>query len=242
MAANTKPNTRAKAAGRVVTAPELLAELAALGKPSTAKVYARHGVTEPSVGLSTADLTRLVKRLGVQQQLALELWQSGVHDARVLATKVADPTSLSVQQIEAWLGAASNYVITDALSGLAARMAEARSMALRWLRSRKEWQAAAGWNVIADLALAGELEDATALELLERIETQIQGAANRVRHAMNNALIALGGGLAGVRERALETAERIGKVEVDHGQTGCKTPEAAPYIRKMAAHAARPRK
>jgi 3-methyladenine DNA glycosylase AlkD len=233
---------RAKGAGLAMTAPELLAELTSLGKPSAARIYARHGVSEPSVGLSAADLTRIVKRLGVQHELALQLWQSGVHDARVLATKLVDPARLSAQQIEAWLGEASNYVITDALSGLAARMAGARTLALRWLRSRKEWPAAAGWNVVAQLALARQLDEATALELVERIEAEIQRGANRVRHAMNNALIALGGALAGVRERALEAAEKIGKVEVDHGQTGCKTPEAAPYIRRIVAHAARRRK
>jgi hypothetical protein len=34
-------------------------------------------------------------------------------------------------------------------------------------------------------------------------------------------------------KRALDASKRIGTVEVDHGETGCKTPDAAPYIRKM---------
>jgi 3-methyladenine DNA glycosylase AlkD len=235
----SKPAARKHAAAGVPDAAEVLAELTALGKPSAAKMYARHGVKEPSVGLSAADLQRLVKRLGVQNELALELWQSGVHDARVLATKLADPGALSVRQLEAWLGEASNYVIVDALSALAAQLPGARELALRWTRAKTEWSAAAGWNVLAQLALAGELAEAGAGELLERIERDIHAAANRVRHSMNGALIAIGGALPGLRERALAAAERIGSVEVDHGQTGCKTPEAAPYIRRMAAHAAR---
>ena len=217
----------------------VLEELASLGKPGTAKMYARHGVTEPSVGLSAADLARLVKRLGVQQELALELWRSGMHDARVLATKLADPATMTVKELEGWLSDASNYVITDALAELAARLPGARSVALRWIQSQDEWRSAAGWNVVASLALAGGLDDTIALTLLQRIEKSIGGAFNRTRHCMNGALIAIGGSLAGARSRALEVAEKIGKVEVDHGQTSCKTPEAAPYIRKMLAHAGR---
>ena len=217
----------------------VLEELASLGKAGTAKMYARHGVTEPSVGLSAADLARLVKRLGVQHDLAVELWKSGMHDARVLATKIADPATMAARELEAWMSEASNYVITDALAELAARLPGARSLALRWIQSQDEWRSAAGWNVVASLALAGGLDDTIALTLLQRIEKNMAGAYNRTRHSMNGALIAIGGSHVEVRGRALEVAEKIGKVEVDHGQTSCKTPEAAPYIRKMVEHAGR---
>lgn len=217
----------------------VLEELESLGKPGTAKMLARHGVKEPSVGLAAADLARLVKRLGVQQELALELWKSGMHDARVLATKIADPETMTAKELEEWLSAATNYVITDAIAELAARLPGARSLALRWIQAQDEWRSAAGWNVVASLALAGGLDDTIALTLLQRIEKNMASAYNRTRHSMNGALIAIGGSLAGVRSRALEVAESIGKVEVDHGQTRCETPEAAPYIRKMLAHAER---
>jgi hypothetical protein len=49
---------------------------------------------------------------------------------------------------------------------------------------------------------------------------------------MNNALIAIGTRNAKVEKKALEAAKMIGKVEVDHGETGCKTPDAAEYIKK----------
>ena len=54
---------------------------------------------------------------------------------------------------------------------------------------------------------------------------------------MNNALIALGS-IPELREEALEAAAAVGRVEVDHGETGCKTPDAAAYIKKMAARKA----
>ncbi len=69
-------------------------------------------------------------------------------------------------------------------------------------------------------------------QCLETIEREIHSRKNRVRDAMNNALIAIGIRNSELENLALAAAQRIGKVEVDHGETGCKTPDAAEYIRK----------
>jgi hypothetical protein len=83
------------------------------------------------------------------------------------------------------------------------------------------------------------LEEALFERYLETIETDIHQAKNRTRHAMNSALIAIGLRSTGLRNKALAAAARIGKVEVDHGETGCTTPDAAAYIRKGSARPAR---
>jgi 3-methyladenine DNA glycosylase AlkD len=220
------------------TLQQLMAELRRLGKDSAAKTYARHGVRELSVGLSYAELGKLAKKLGTVHELSLQLWNTGVHDARVLATKIADPAQLGEKQFEAWLADAANYVISDALSSLAARMPGAAKSALRWIKSKQEWRAATGWNVLAALALEGALDTATANTLIDAIEAGIHRAPNRARYSMNSTLIAIGGSLTPLRGRALQAATAIGTVEVDHGQTGCKTPAAASYIQKMAERAA----
>ncbi|MDX1503350.1 MAG: DNA alkylation repair protein, partial [Thermoanaerobaculia bacterium] len=67
------------------------------------------------------------------------------------------------------------------------------------------------------------------------------GRPNRTRHSMNQALICIGTRTAGLKRKAQAAAKRIGKVEVDHGQTSCKTPEAAPSIEKAYAHRHRKR-
>jgi hypothetical protein len=67
---------------------------------------------------------------------------------------------------------------------------------------------------------------------LGRIERDIRNSKNRVRHTMNNALIAIGIRSEALRTKAEAAARRIGRVHVDHGQTGCVTPDAVEYIRK----------
>ena len=217
---------------------EVMDTLRSKGKPNTATVYARHGVTEECLGVSYADLGALARRLKVNHALALGLWETGVHDARVLAGKIADPARMTRAEIEGWLADTHNYVINDAVSGLAGRMPEAAEMAREWIASENEWKGAAGWTMIAQLATGGHLEEDEARGLVETIRAGIHEAKNRTRYSMNSALIAIGGSMPALREPAMEAARAIGKVEVDHGETGCKTPDAAGYIKRMVEHAA----
>ena len=70
------------------------------------------------------------------------------------------------------------------------------------------------------------------MDYLERIESKIHTSKNWVKYSMNNALINIGLRNPGLKRRAVAAAKRIGKVDVDHGETSCKTPDAIPYIKK----------
>ncbi len=74
-------------------------------------------------------------------------------------------------------------------------------------------------------------------ERLGTIEREIHTAANRVRYSMNAALIAIALRNPVLKKKALSAAKRIGKVVVDHGETGCKTPDAAEYVERAELHA-----
>jgi 3-methyladenine DNA glycosylase AlkD len=211
--------------------------LEAAGTEQNRKVYPRHGITSPMFGVSYADLGKLQKEIKVDDGLARELWATGNHDARILATKVADAATMSARDADAWLRDVDDYVLMEALGRLVVRSPVAASRARAWRDRRGEWPASAGWVVTASLAVAGDIDRSEALALVSQIEREIHTRPNRVRHEMNGALIALGMMDAEVRDRAVRAAERIGTVVVDHGRTGCVTPDAAAYIRKAEARA-----
>ena len=214
---------------------QTLHALQSLGKEPTRKTYRRHGASENCYGVSTPDLTSLQKKIKQNHALAGELWASGNHEARILATMVADPKKLDGATLDAWAASLGNYIETGYLAGLAAKSPVARETMERWIESDVELTASAGWLVLSHFAAEGELSDAEAEEALARIERELPGSQNRVRHQMNGALISIGGYKPALQEKALAAAARIGKVKVDHGDTGCKTPDAAGYILKMAA-------
>jgi 3-methyladenine DNA glycosylase AlkD len=103
----------------------------------------------------------------------------------------------------------------------------------KWTQSKKEWIGQAGWNLLARLAMKDEeLPDGYFENYLGIIEREIHSSKNRVKHTMNGALISIGIRNGKLEKKALAVAKKIGKVEVDHGETNCKTPDAAEYIRK----------
>ncbi len=219
------------------TPAAVLTELERMGTAQNRKIYRRHGVKGDLFGVSYANLKTLRKRIRSDHALAQALWASGNHDARVLATMIADPRQADAALIDAWAADLDNYVITDAFSGFVGRTALARDRMHTWIDTDHEWIASCGWNLLAGLALRDTTaDDAFFLPFLDRIERDVHTARNRVRYAMNNALIAIGIRNDALEQTATEAARRIGTVTVDHGETGCKTPDAVAYIRRVRAH------
>lgn len=217
-----------------------MTELEKRGDAAIRKDLARHGIKGKAFGVSPANLAALAKKIGKDHALALELWKTGNHDARMLATRIADPVQMNAATVDRWAREAGNYVITEAVAEIAAQAAAIGAGvkvadAKRWSDSPDEWISTMGWNILGLINDMGKLAERDAMAALDRIERGIQTAKNRTRHAMNHALIRIGNGLGTLRERALVAAEKIGKVEVDHGKTGGSTPDAAEAIRKGKA-------
>jgi 3-methyladenine DNA glycosylase AlkD len=216
---------------------EVMKTLESMGSAQTRKIYARHGVKGKMFGVSYADLGKLKKKIKTDHALAEKLWAGKNHDARVLATMVADPKEMKSSVLDAWARDLDSYVLTDAFTGLAGRTAFAGKKMEKWMKSKNEWLASAGWGLLAGWAMMETDEpDKTFESYLERIEKEIDRSENRVRHAMNNALIAIGIRNPKLEKKAVAAAKRIGKIEVDHGETSCKTPDAAAYIARAVAH------
>ena len=219
-----------------MTSDDVMAQLEKAGSAQTRKTYGRHGITSPMFGASYAVLGKLAKTIKVDQTLAEALWATGNHDARILATMVADSETIGRKRLDAWAKVADNYVLSDAIGRLVSRTPDARATAEAWTKSDGEHVGQCGWSVLAILAGGGDtLSEADCLTLLARIEKAIKAAKNRVRHSMNSTLIAIGGRSAKLRTAALACHQRIGKVEVDHGDTACVTPNADSYIAKIWA-------
>ncbi|BBB46926.1 DNA alkylation repair protein [Pelolinea submarina] len=227
----------------MIKAYDLLLELEMIGTEQNRKVYRRHGVTGYQFGVSFANLKRLAKRIGRNTSLAEMLWCSGVQDARVLAAMVADEQSIMECLLDRWLADLDNYILTDAFADLVGRTRFALKKADEWSTSLQEWVGAAGWNLVAQLALHDPtLKDVYFTEKLESIEEHIHERPNRTRYSMNNALIAIGVRSPALEQAALAVSDRIGKVQVDHGETSCKTPDARAYILKTIQHRKRKNK
>ncbi len=216
---------------------DVMSALAAAGSAQTRKTYLRHGATEPLYGVSFAALKTLVKQLGVDHALALALWDTGNFDARNLAVKVADPARMSADDLDRWASCEGARMCSNYVAWLAAEGGQGLARATAWLAAPDPVARAAGWSLVGALALLDEgVPDAWFVQRLGELERTIHEVPDAQRVAMNQALIAIGCRSAALRRSASAAAKRAGKVEVDHGDTACKTPDALASIDKAWAH------
>jgi 3-methyladenine DNA glycosylase AlkD len=186
-------------------------------------------------GVKYADLGKLKREIDVDQRLAEALWATGNHDAQVLATMIADPGAMTGRKLEEWAEGLGDHVITSTFADLATQLPDRERLMKKWVRSSHEWISTVGWFVLARMTDDARIDDAYFEPYLETIEKKIHGAKNRTRYGMNTALIAIGCRPT-LTKAAVAAAKRIGVVEVDHGNTSCKTPDAASYIEKTVAY------
>ncbi|XXY95761.1 DNA alkylation repair protein [Sorangium sp. So ce296] len=216
---------------------EVMRELERLGTEQNRRVYLRHGATEPLFGVSFAHMNALEKRIKRDHELAEALWATGNSDARTLAAAIADPGRFTRDLLEAWLDGLRAPILIDlVVKRIAVKTPFAREAMARWTASDDEWIGRAGWKLCGALAEEDpSLPDSLFEERLEAIEASIHRAKNRARDAMNGAVISIGARNEPLRGKALTAARRIGRVEVDHGETSCKTPDASAHILKLWA-------
>ncbi len=217
-----------------MTTEDILEELESKGSEQTRKTYRRHGGLDPMFGVKFGDLGKLQKKVKVNQEVARELWESGILDAKVFATMIADPATIDEATVDTWVAEADNYGLTDAVAGVVARSPMAIEKMEQFMASEEEYTGRVGWCILSLLAKAeNDLKDRFFERYITLIRRDIHSRQNRVRQGMNDALIAIGGRNENLREKALAAAAKIGKVEVDHGDTSCKTRMAEEYIEKI---------
>jgi len=236
MPAKAKPAPKTKA--RKPSLDDVMTALEKAGTAQARKIYARHGAPEPMFGVSFADLKVMMKRIGVDHELAVGLWNTGNFDARNLALKVVDPMAMSARDLDAWASEGTARSCHAYVAQLAAEGPHGKTRAEAWLTARAEVKRRFGWNLVGALAMRDAAIPADWFAAhLATIETSIHETPNNVREAMNQALIAIGCRDVAMRKAALASAKKVGPVTVDHGDTACRTPSATDAIEKAWSHA-----
>jgi len=215
---------------------EAMAALEALGSPAVKTLWLKHGAKEPFFGVKIGDLKPLAKKLKGEQALALELYATGNGDAQYLAGMVADGAEMTGKQLQAWVDQAAWRMISATIvPWVVVEHPEGLTLALGWIDSKQEAVAIAGWHSLGALVTVLPDEKLPLKELgavLDRIAKTLPAQPDRVRQAMNGFVIACGTYVAPLGTKAIATARKLGKVEVDMGDTECKIPDAESYIMK----------
>ena len=221
-----------------MTAKEILDELKPLGRESYKRVLMNnHGIKEPCFGVPISELKKFQKRIKIDYQLALDLYDTGNYDAMYLAGLIADDAHMTGKDLQRWAEKAYARVLAGStVPWVAAGSPHGREMALKWIESDKSLVAAAGWAALSSLVSIkddAELDLPELKSLLQRVQRTTHQAPDAVRDQMNTFLIAVGSYVQPLTEFALQTGEEIGPVTADLGDNKCQVAFAPDFIRKM---------
>jgi 3-methyladenine DNA glycosylase AlkD len=154
---------------------------------------------------------QVAKRVGKDHALAAELWETGWHEARLLAAFVDDPKLVTRQQMDRWCRDFDNWGVCDTVCfKLFDQTPHAFAKVAQWARRRKEFEKRAAFALLASLALHDKKSDDTPfLKCLPLIEGAASDERNFVKKGVSWALRGVGHRSTALHTAALALARRL---------------------------------
>ncbi len=195
---------------------EVLSKLKARARPDHVEGMARYGMAaEQRLGVSVPDLRKLAKELGKSHELALDLWKTGIPEAKILAAMVDEPQKLTEKQMEEWVKDINSWDICDqACMNLFKKAPLAWKKILDWSEREEEFVKRTAFALIACLAWHDKkASDEKFIKLLPVIKRGAVDNRNYVKKAVNWALRNIGKRNQNLNRAAIEAAKEIQQID-----------------------------
>ncbi len=196
----------------VYTKNRVLRELRALANPKVRAQMEHFGVhVEKAHGVSAPQLHRLAKKIGKDNQLANQIWSTGIHEAKCLAALIGEPAKVTESQMERWARTFDSWDVVDAACCYLFVHAEpAWKKAIEWSRRKEEFVKRAAFSLAAYLAYKDKsAPDAKFLRLLAIVEHEALDERHFVKKAVNWTLRNIGKRNRALNRAAIRTARKI---------------------------------
>jgi len=194
------------------TSNEILKQLLSLSDKEKAKQAEYFGVRGTKlIGISAPDLRQIAKQLKTNHPLALQLWENDYHEARMLATIIADPKQISSEQMDNWTQDFDNWAIVDgACYNLYRYTPFSEEKIFQYVLSEKEYVRRTSFALIAGLAIGmKDIEDEEFIKYFPLIEKYAFDERNYVWKAVNWALRQIGKRSLYLHPKALELSKKL---------------------------------
>jgi len=195
---------------------EALDRIKSMARPDQLDGMARYGMTvKRRLGVSVPQLRSLAKELGRDHELALELWGTGIAEARLVAGMIDDPGKLTETQMEEWVTGIDSWDICDQVCmNLFEKVPLAWKKIIDWSEREEEFVKRAAFALIACLAWHDKKAmDERFIELLPVIVRGATDERNFVKKAVNWALRNIGKRNSNLNRAAIKTAGEIQQID-----------------------------
>ena len=195
---------------------QVINRLKSLSDPEAVKGMARFGINPKNTyGVSIPNLRKLAKEIGRNHELAQQLWETGIHEARILASMIDNPEEVTNEQMESWVKDFDSWDVCDqCCSNLFEKTRFAYQKAIEWSSRKEEFVKRAGFVLMACLAVSDKkAADNPFVTFLSVIQREAGDNRNYVKKAVNWALRQIGKRNPTLNKKAIEAAEEIQKVD-----------------------------
>ena len=195
---------------------EIIERLKSLYDPNAVADMARFGInTDNTYGVSVPNLRMIAREAGKDHSLAQQLWASGIHEARKLASLIDEPKKVTEEQMESWAKEFDSWDVCDGCcNNLFYRSEFAYRKAVEWSSREGEFVKRAGFALIACLAVHDKkASDEAFLRFLPLVKRESTDNRNFVRKAVNWALRQIGKRNRNLNKVAVETAREIQAID-----------------------------
>jgi 3-methyladenine DNA glycosylase AlkD len=198
----------------VWTLKTALAALQEAGSKKHADGMQRFGIGNVTTfGVPMAAIQKLGKTIGKDHGLAVELWGSGIYDARMLASYVAEAEKVTSAEMDAWCAAFDNWAVCDTVCfALWDRVPLAWAKIDAWAKRDEQFVKRAAFALLASVALhdKGEIEDKCAKAIVT-CEKAAKDARNFVKKGVSWALRTIGSRSSALREKVIASGKKLAR-------------------------------
>jgi 3-methyladenine DNA glycosylase AlkD len=203
-----------RAAAKPPTLQSIMKELKSLSHPENLAGMARYGIKiDNALGVKVPDLRRIARRVKRNHGLALELWGTGVHDARILASMLAEPEKATPALMDEWAELFYAWDICDqTCMNFFVYTKFAHKKAVEWSKRREEFIKRAGFALMACIAWKNkDMKESECADFFACMERESADGRNYVKKSVNWALRQAGKRNPELHCAAIACAERIAK-------------------------------
>lgn len=199
-----------------MTRDQILVILEQYANAQAVQSMAKFGIRPThALGITIPTLRKIARETGNSHSLAIELWSTGIHEARILASMIAEPQLVSPHQMEDWVNDFDTWDVCDQVCGnLFDKTPYAYQKAVEWCHRELEFVRRAGFVMMAELAVHDkQAPDEAFLPFFPLIQQYAIDERNFVKKAVNWALRQIGKRNSNLRVLAIERAEAIALID-----------------------------
>ena len=189
-----------------------------------------------SFGIGLTVLRKLAKKIGRDRNLAQELWETDIYDAKIISLLIDDPKQITLEQAETQVDNLRQGHLAHVFSSCGASLAKTHfvvPLLVEWINCKDTMRQNCGYGLLYEVSKSKKKDapvDDFFLKRIQEISTNFHKTHKTVQLAMGGALIGIGKRNAILNASALKVAKSIGPIQFESNGSNCEPLDVTKHL------------